>query len=679
VLGAHPALHDRHYRADIDGLRAVAVLPVLLYHAGVGPFSGGFVGVDVFFVVSGFLISRILLTDIDLQRFSILRFYDRRIRRIIPAFAAMALGTSLAATFILTPLELERFGKSLIAAAAFSSNLWFWQGTDYFAAPSHTEILLHTWSLAVEEQFYLLWPLLLWAFSERRRSLYLAACIAGVLVSLVVSHYAAFKSPAAAFYLLPSRAWELGLGAVLASPAMPRSRHGASREVTAAVGLLLILLAVFTYDAETPFPGLYAAVPSLGAALLIHSGAGTRVGELLSAKPMVAVGLISYSLYLWHWPALCLSRQYAGRELTALETAAALAACAALAVASWRYVELPFRKASSERTRSSAWLAVRGAAVVTVVSSSVGVLFWKTHGLPVRGPQAAVLAERAIRESHDSAAYCVIHDATQPDITACRSGTKPPVVALWGDSHAGHLAGALAAHAREANASVLFLVLGGCPPGIGARVSGPVADTRCDELNAYALSRIRHYNTISSVILVSRWSRYTETLPSKGEEGLPIYLTDDASSERSPGNSRRVLSDSVGRTVSELQQLGLRVALVGQVPEFGIDTARCVVHARWTSRPETRCFADSASVRARLSASTVILRELASAHPGLRIVDPLPLFCDERLCRSVLRNELLYSDDDHLSLAGAEYVLQHVDVVDHWRGAMASQPNAYGK
>jgi len=659
------------YRAEVDGLRAIAVLSVIFFHTKLAGFSGGYVGVDVFFVISGFLISRILLSEIEGERFSVLRFYDRRIRRILPAFAAMAAVTAVAAVFLSLPLELERFGNSLAASALFASNLWFWNNANYFAAPAHTELLLHTWSLSVEEQFYILWPLLLWMLAGRLRRLYLPLCAIGVLVSLAVSEYAATRSPAAAFYLLPSRAWQLGLGALVASPSLLQVRNRPGRELLAASGLFLILYSVFAYDAATPFPGIHAFVPSMGAALLLHSGERTAVGALLSGRAIVFIGLISYSLYLWHWPLLALSRQYLGRELAALEVTGCLALCGVLAAASFRFVEVPFRRRGADSNRSTQWMAVRVATATLGVLLISGSLLSATKGLPVRGPESALAAESAVRESHDPDAYCAVYEHVDPGLTACRSAAAPPTIALWGDSHAGHLATELAKRTRATGDSVLFLIQAGCPPGVGAdRVYGQLLDPLCRAATSQALRRIRGYPGIRTVVLAGRWSIYAENTRLAGDEGLSNHLTDDASSELTSSNSRRVLRESLGRALSELHGLDLDVLIIGQPPEFGLDTARCVARARWRQLPETTCFVTTARVRARFKAANAILDGLVAAHPGTRMFNPLSLFCDDTLCRSVVDGKVLYTDDDHLSLAGAEYVMEHVEITDDRRTAL---------
>ena len=306
------SVHHLRYRADIDGLRAIAVLPVVLFHFGFSTFAGGFVGVDVFFVISGFLITSLIVVEIDESRFSIVRFYERRIRRIFPALFLVIIVTSIASAIILLPNDLKRYAKSVVAADWFFSNFEFWREAGYFDVDAHQKPLLHTWSLAVEEQFYLIFPpfLLLAARYLRRR--YLLIIMPIFVLSLTFSIWAVYAKPSLAFYLTPSRMWEIMLGAWLAlipweagKRFIPPSGYG----LLTLLGIGMIAYGVFTFSANTPFPGAMALLPCGGAALVIFGGQNhpSMVSRLLATGPLVFVGKISYSLYLWHWPLIVLA------------------------------------------------------------------------------------------------------------------------------------------------------------------------------------------------------------------------------------------------------------------------------------------------------------------------------------------------------------------------------------
>lgn len=335
------------YRADIDGLRSVAVLPVVLYHAGFHGLSGGFVGVDVFFVISGFLITTIIAGEIAQGRFSLVRFYEKRARRILPALTVVVLSCFAVGWFVLLPEEFRDLGQSALATALFLSNAYFNMTLDYFGQSAEFAPLLHTWSLAVEEQFYLFFPplLMLLALRPSWRLSWVVAVLS--VLSFVAAVVMLPMQPDWVFYQIFFRAWELGAGALLALTAFAPPTRRATRELLGCVGLAGILLPVTLYDATTSFPGAAAVPPVLGATLLIWIGAkggGSTVNRLLGWQPLVWIGLISYSLYLWHWPILAYMRITLGTAVLPLGlSVAAVVASIVMAWLSWRFVERPFR------------------------------------------------------------------------------------------------------------------------------------------------------------------------------------------------------------------------------------------------------------------------------------------------------------------------------------------------
>ncbi len=333
----------------------------------------GIAGVDVFFVISGFLITSIIMDEIADGRFSIARFYERRIRRIFPALFAMLAVSCVVASVLFLPHEFRDFANSLTAATLFVSNFFFWQTTDYFSGPAHLKPLLHTWSLAVEEQFYIVFPVLLAAIQRWGRGAFRSLLLLFFAISLAISVWSVTEKPVAGFYLAPSRAWELLLGALLAMGVPPAIGNRLIREALGALGLLAIGWAVTTYSPATPFPGYHALAPCLGAGLLIYSGQGspTYASRLLSLKPMVALGLISYSLYLWHWPVLVFARHWHGGVLSAGQTTDLVLISVGLAFASWKYIEQPFR---SGNWRFEQKVLFRGAGAVMAGAVAFGII-----------------------------------------------------------------------------------------------------------------------------------------------------------------------------------------------------------------------------------------------------------------------------------------------------------------
>ncbi|MEL6748375.1 MAG: acyltransferase, partial [Pseudomonadota bacterium] len=369
------------YRRDIDGLRAIAVLAVVIYHAGWTTMSGGFLGVDVFFVISGYLITGILINDWEKGRYSLLTFYERRIRRIFPALFAMLAATILAAMFILLPPDLERLGASVLATTAFVSNIFFWSETGYFATSADSKPLLHTWSLAVEEQFYIFFPLILigaLAFGKRR-ALAAAAVKEGgrpglptaitvmlvlSVVSLIVAEWTVHQAADTAFYWPHTRAWELLAGALIAMDAFKPLRTRQTREWVSGIGFAMVIISLFAISSADTFPGLTAMPAVLGSALIIYAGHRqpehlpvqdrTLVQQFLGLSPMVGIGLISYSLYLWHWPILVFAAQMSFEPLTLLDRTMLVIASIVAAYLSWRFVEQPFRAKSKPRIEPGA-------------------------------------------------------------------------------------------------------------------------------------------------------------------------------------------------------------------------------------------------------------------------------------------------------------------------------------
>ena len=374
------------YRSEIDGLRAVAVLPVILFHTGLHWMPGGYVGVDIFFVISGFLITGILMRELEAGKFSILKFYERRARRILPAlFFVMAVTAVLATTFML-PYELRDFGRSMIAVIAFISNIFFWDEANYFATAAERLPLLHTWSLSVEEQFYILFPIALWFFWNYWRRGLVPAMVVITLSSLVLAEVMVHRSPSTAFYLLPTRGWELLSGSLTS---IYLSRRGAvnraTGEVIGIVGLLAILYSILFFDEGTPFPSFWALVPVLGTVgILIGASELTLVGRILSLRPAVFIGLISYSAYLWHQPLFAFARITASDESPEDQLMIGLAVLSlVLAWASWRFVERPFRQRGRFNARQILLQSSFGAAALV----SLAVVFLMTQGFVQRFPE----------------------------------------------------------------------------------------------------------------------------------------------------------------------------------------------------------------------------------------------------------------------------------------------------
>jgi peptidoglycan/LPS O-acetylase OafA/YrhL len=624
------------HRREIDGLRALAVVPVILFHAGVSGFSGGFVGVDIFFVISGYLITSIIINDLALGRFSLVTFYERRARRILPAlYLVIGLCIPLA-WFLLLPRDMVDFSRSVAAVALFVSNILFWRETGYFDVAAELKPLLHTWSLSVEEQYYLLFPLVLVALWRHRPRWTTRAVWLGFALSLALAHWAAAHKPVAAFFLLPTRAWELAVGALLALHPRPSE----PRPAFALGGMLLIACSVVAFDQTTPFPGLHALVPTVGAALLIlHAHPGTLTGSVLGSRLLVGVGLISYSAYLWHQPLLAFARLYNFRAPPPLVVAALLGATFALAYLSWRFVERPFRNPQSI-SRSSVF-AFGGLGLLALLGFGMaGSATDGFHAARTTVAQRQVLATATVSPKR---AEC--HTQGQEYLRPARGCVYHGPNARWavvGDSHAVELAYALAERLAPEDDGVLHLSFSSCGPAY--RGASPTPG--CVAWTGEAVDEIVRRRGVTDVVVAYRLNA---ALFGRHELSYPALPNAVSAREREQAWS------SLKAMLEVFVRAGRKVTLVLQAPEVPMPTPGLVMRNRHHPGDIVGIDLGWWSDRAAFVASR--LRELP---PEVRIVDPARLVCGERQCHAVRDGVALYFDDHHLSLAGARLVADEV-------------------
>lgn len=467
------------YRPEVDGLRAIAVVPVVFFHAGFSLFKGGFVGVDVFFVISGYLITSILLKELEAGTFSLLKFYERRARRILPALAVMVAACIPVAIFLMTPTEAKNFAQSVAAVGLFASNVLFWVESGYFDLDSEEKPLLHTWSLAVEEQFYIVFPLLLLLLWTYRRKLLVPILVFLALLSLVLCEWGARNAPSATFFLAPTRAWELLAGSFCA---MILRRGTTSHDLLAALGVVMIGVSIFAFDETTPFPSVYALLPVGGTVFVIlFAGPTTATGKLLAKPVFVGLGLISYSAYLWHQPLFAFARLWTPWAPSPTVLICLIILTFVIAYLSWRYVETPFRRTSGPHS-----IARRPVFILAVTVSLLFVAFggW---GQMTKGWRNAYLArmseaekriltltEHAYNEQLANALSrfdngdCVfdirtIDETARQRATNCAQKYGPGVLVL-GDSHAIDLYGAVITTSQANEPFIVGVVSGGCRP-----------------------------------------------------------------------------------------------------------------------------------------------------------------------------------------------------------------------
>ena len=495
------------YRREIDGLRALAVLPVIFFHAGFASFRGGFVGVDVFFVISGYLITSILLAEHASGRFSMVHFWERRARRILPAlFLVMLVCLPLAWVWLL-PTDLMAFGRALMAVALYSSNLLFWQTSDYFAPTAELNPLLHTWSLAVEEQYYLLFPPFLALAWRWGRAFVLGVLALAALLSLAVAQRWVASDPSAAYFLLPSRGWELAVGAFLAFHLANRERWQPApgvAEAGAVAGLCLLIGAVLLLDDHAPFPGVAALLPTLGTGLLVlFATGGTAVGRTLGSRPLVAVGLISYSAYLWHQPLFAFARQAMAAPPAPATMLGLSAVSLALGALSWRYVEAPFR----DRRRFS-----RREVFILAAAGSVFFIACGAAAVGSGGFATRLSADQRALASYTQYDYQPVQRSFRCQLMKqqrardfaeeCFPATAAPEsVLVWGDSHAAAMAFGL----REKSPGLGQLTAASCPPIPDVKS----AKAHCEEINHAILEWVAIHRP-GVVVLHAAWSKYTD-------------------------------------------------------------------------------------------------------------------------------------------------------------------------
>lgn len=651
------------YRADIDGLRTLAVVPVVLFHAGFGAISGGYVGVDVFFVISGYLITGILANDIARGRFSILRFYERRARRILPALFTVLTVTFALAWLLLLPDAFEGLAKSAAATLAFLSNFWFANATsDYFGPGAEMMPLLHTWSLAVEEQFYIVFPILLWLVLPKGRGLMIWLLAVIGAASLAWACYLLPKAPADAFYLPFGRVWELGIGSLLALGVMPDLGRRAMRETVALAGLLAILAAIFLYDAYTPFPGLAALLPCLGAAALIAAGGQgpSLATRCLAWPPFVWIGLISYSLYLWHWPIFVFAKHYYGEAVLSVPIALCGTALAfLLASLSWALIERPFRIQPPAGFKRNTIFVLSAIGIVT--GGAVATAIYLGNGVPGRFSPEVRATIAAGHDRNPMRWACFGRDPTRGFCRFGPEGTEdePASVLLWGDSHADAVMPGLITAVEEAGKSGVFAGMNGCAPLLGVNRTDLGRTTACSDFNDAVLAELKARDDIPLVVLMARWALTAEGERPPGEHGRPALIAPIGSpAPDGPGENFKTFEHALEDTVAALRATGREVVLLGGVPEIGWNVPdRTAVLQRWGHALPPR--PDVASATAREARVASLFERLAAEDPGVRSIPLIPVLCTPS-CLTDVDGHLIYFDSNHLNAFGAETLLTPV-------------------
>lgn len=615
------------YRREIDGLRALAVIPVILFHAGFQAFSGGFVGVDIFFVISGYLITSIVLAEKQAGTFTLIGFYERRIRRILPALFVVMLACLPFAWLWMLPGDLRDFSKSLRYVSLFSSNILFYKQSGYFDTAAELKPLLHTWSLAVEEQYYLVFPILLLLAWRLGKRWIVSILVVMAVMSLAAAQWGSFYEPAATFYLLPTRGWELLIGVFIAFYLFAHETNKATSEVAgqlaSIIGVLLIAYAVLAFDKSTPFPSLYALVPTMGAALIIlFATPQTIVGRLLSNKLLVGMGLISYSAYLWHQPLFAFARHRSISEPSTIELLVLSFAACALAYASWRYVEKPFR-AKHSISKTTVFTC---ALLASVFFISIGVYGKHRDGFEDRLSieQREIYSYTRYNESESGIdADCFLKpEQTYRDFpSVCQNAhNSKSNVLIWGDSYASALSRGL----RFFLPNVIQYTSSGCPPIVDTIVNGR---PYCSDVNSFVMREVERIKP-GEIFLHANWLLYERHDPT-----VNIAKTLDAIRTVSPSS---------------------KIFIIGGVPQWSLRGLPVIMLSKHIKLDKEQYLPNPSL--GSLEALDKRFRLLADAK-GVSYLSAIEHLCEEGICQIVAKVDDRFQptahDYGHLTEAGA--------------------------
>jgi len=676
-IGAR-ALPQSGRLAYIDGVRAIAIVAVVAFHAHIPGFRGGFVGVDVFFVISGFLITQQIVSQMLDGRFAATDFYARRVLRILPPLLLVTVTTlAIAPLFPLLPQEARELGHSAAATAAMISNYYFTSGTEYFATHSEVYPLLHTWSLGVEEQYYLLTPAFLaaiLALATRRRWDPTRTLFASGAIAIVASYIAlAILSKAdhrLAFFSIMTRSWQFSIGGLLAISTL--KGYVLPQRLRAPLGIAgfaAIAAAIVLYDEHIAYPGLvWALPPSLGALLLIAAGLGegrqtdAPMMRLLTSRPAVAIGLLSYSWYLWHWPLTELARTLPIGQDGLWKDIAASGFALLLSVPTFLLLERPLRNMRRvEITRRYGTRIIAGGIAVSVLIAAGAMLLLKSaaYNRPVQAiamgaPQVPVAGCQNVADKPK-----FIH------VTPCIVGVAvKPTVVFVGDSHAGMLAPVAEWSARAESRAGMVLSKTSCPPLLGIEIDFFVTRT-CASSNDEILAWIEKQSApaISGAVLAGRWMLYSETDTPDGEADLPRMLWSDAS--RPHGSYFDRLGGGLTAMLTALSPQR-RVLVVAAVPELRHPAVGCLQRAQLSGQSRDHCALDRAAVESRRHEAVATLRRVVAAFPNARLIDPIDVFCAGDKCWPFASQGVFYVDTDHLSPLGAEMLYRHFERDFRW-------------
>ena len=636
------------YRREIDGLRAVAVLAVVLFHAGFAPFAGGFVGVDVFFVISGYLITTLVVRDVKAGAFSVMQFYERRVRRILPALVTVCLATTVGALFWMLPDELTDYSESLVATALFVSNFHFANETGYFGADPSLFPLLHTWSLAIEEQYYLVTPLAVVMIAQVGLRSFGFVLLLTCAASFSFAGWLSVSDPENAFFDTGARIWEILAGALAAlvlseTPGLRRT-PAAAKDILASAGLAMIVVAIVFYHEDLPFPGVPALLPVTGAVLFVIFADGrTAVGRLLSTAPVVGIGLVSYSAYLWHQPLFSFARLHGEATLDAPRQFLLIGATFALAYVSWRTVETPFRRKNFGGRRATFGMAISGVAILVAAGAygqiSRGVL--QRYDRPERDFHEAM---QSLQRYASKCQWQSLLGGGDDGICLVGNVDAKPSLIVWGDSHAEVLRSGLDEALAIHGMSAMVISRPGCSPLSGTTYEASDADTRrCEATVKKDIERIEG-EAATTLIVAAHWSHYrkSDRYAAAGKEDTPNNC---ASAAASP------FEEAVAETICRLVWNGKEVFVMRSVPQLPFNPIDRLFDRK-------SALLEPMDILVPRSPVADGLDFLASLALPVRLIDPADALCTDagNLCTVARKGVPFYRDDNHLSGRGSSVV-----------------------
>jgi peptidoglycan/LPS O-acetylase OafA/YrhL len=654
------------YRPDIDGLRAIAILSVVAYHVGLRWASGGFFGVDIFFTISGYLIGILVYREIRERRFQTISFYARRAKRILPALFAVLLFGYIAALLMLPPEEMKQFSWASIATLMSGSNLYFWRSTGYFVPSVRRLPLLMTWSLGIEEQFYLFFPVFMLSMRKMRWSMQFCGIGSLAVLSFIASIWEGSHRPTLAYFLLPTRAWELGIGTLLAVLESNGARswtwlttifkHGLS-----IVGLGAIGYAVVHFDGDTAASGYLAVFPVLGAALIIISRNGIA-NRALSVRPLVFVGLISYSWYLWHWPILSFAYIVLNTEVPLRIAIAAGLFSLFIAALSYRYIEQPFRRATTPSR-----LLIKRYAIALAMAIVPPAIFLSANGLPQRNREV----ERIEKQSKEMRSDICLINSPDADISLnapCVPTGRGRAVALVGDSHAAVLAGALRRIGDQSGYRLFQFTKASCPALKGVTPvipDEPEFPKECSQFDREALDSIGRNPDIRVVVIAGYWAG---PFLHPGSEGKTYISDDQAFAPMNQAASLDLLQTGLDRFVAQLQDSGKVVYLMQDYPGFPFEPEELMYTRLFPVRrslarllgSRTLQYVDDGAqeIEPTITDQTrTVIAAVAAAHSNVRLIDLSSALCSPESCKFAEGDQTLYIDNNHLSPLGAQVAL----------------------